>query len=81
MQKVFTSFSKQLGDSKNAVYLSELFEKAYVSQTSLAEATRYIANELFKMYGLVILDADDQRLKNIFATVMKDELLHKTSWS
>ena len=81
MQNVFTSFSKQLGDSKNAVYLSELFEKAYVSQTSLSEATRYIANELFKMYGLVILDADDQRLKNIFAPVMKDELLHKTSWS
>jgi len=32
------------------------------------------------MYGLVILDADDQRLKNIFAPIMKDELLHKTSW-
>jgi bacillithiol biosynthesis cysteine-adding enzyme BshC len=80
IQKVFTSFSKQLGDSKNAVFLSELFERAYVSHASLAEATRYIANELFKMYGLVILDADDQRLKNIFAPIMKDELLHKTSW-
>lgn len=51
-----------------------------MSHASLAEATRYIANELFKMYGLVILDADDQRLKNIFAPIMKDELLHKTSW-
>ena len=80
IQEVFTSFSKQLGDSKNAVFLSELFERAYVSHASLAEATRYIANELFKMYGLVILDADDQRLKNIFAPIMKDELLHKTSW-
>ena len=51
-----------------------------MSHSSLAEATRYIANELFKMYGLVILDADDQRLKKIFAPIMKGELLHKTSW-
>jgi uncharacterized protein YllA (UPF0747 family) len=48
--------------------------------SNLSDATRYIANELFKSYGLVILDADDQRLKNIFAPVMKDELLHQTSW-
>jgi bacillithiol biosynthesis cysteine-adding enzyme BshC len=81
MQDVFTSFSKKLGDSKNAVYLAELFKSAYVSQTSLAEATRYIANDLFKTYGLVVLDADDQRLKNIFAPIIKDELLHQTSWN
>ena len=81
IQEVFTSFSKKLGDSKNAVYLAELFKSAYVSQTSLAEATRYIANDLFKTYGLVVLDADDQRLKNIFAPIIKDELLHQTSWN
>ena len=80
MQDVFASFSKKLGDSKNAVYLLELFKRAYVSHTSLADATRYIANDLFKTYGLVILDADDQRLKNIFAPIIKDELLHQTSW-
>ena len=79
LQEVFASFSKQLGDSKNAIFLSQLFEKAYVSQNNLADATRYIANELFKSYGLVILDADDQRLKNIFAPLMKDELLNQTS--
>ena len=81
IQEVFTSFSKKIGDSKNAVYLSELFKSAYVSQTSLADATGYIANDLFKTYGLVVLDADDQRLKNIFAPIIKDELLHQTSWN
>ena len=29
---------------------------------------------------MVILDADDQRLKNIFTPFIKDELLHQTSW-
>ena len=80
MQDLSASFSKLLGDSKNAIYLSELFEKAYINQTTLAGATKYIANELFKVYGLVILDADDQRLKNIFIPFIKDEFLHQTSW-
>ena len=79
LQDVFNHFSKQLGNSKNAIFLSQLFEKAYVLHSNLADATRYIANELFKSYGLVILDADDQRLKNIFAPLMKDELLYQTS--
>jgi bacillithiol biosynthesis cysteine-adding enzyme BshC len=79
LQEVHVHFSKQLGDTKNAIFLSQLFEKAYVSHSNLADATRYIANELFKSYGLVILDADDQRLKNIFTPVMKDELLNQTS--
>lgn len=30
---------------------------------------------------MVVLDADDQRLKNIFAPIIKDELLHQTSWN
>ena len=65
LQEVHANFSQQLGDTKNAIFLSQLFKKAYVSHSNLADATRYIANELFKSYGLVILDADDQRLKNI----------------
>ena len=80
LEAVFTHFSEQLGTSKNANYLKQLFEKAYLQQKTLSEATRYIANELFKEYGLVILDADDHRLKNEFAPVMKDELLHQTSF-
>lgn len=81
LQDVFNHFSKQLGNSKNAIFLSQLFEKAYLTQPTLSDATRYISNELFKTFGLVILDADDQRLKNIFAPIMRDELIHQTSWN
>ena len=80
LQDVFASFSDQLGDSINAVYLSQLFKKAYLEHSNLSQATRYIANELFKDYGLVILDADDQRLKKIFTPIMKDELMHQRSF-
>tara|TARA_R110001632_G_scaffold124451_1_gene237332 strand:+ start:9365 stop:10957 length:1593 start_codon:yes stop_codon:yes gene_type:complete len=79
LQDVFETFSEHLGSSKNAVYIKQLFEKAYLQHKNLSEATRFIANELFKEYGLVIIDADHQKLKDVFAPIMKDELLSQTS--
>tara|TARA_R110000787_G_scaffold271939_5_gene379229 strand:- start:5746 stop:7335 length:1590 start_codon:yes stop_codon:yes gene_type:complete len=80
LQDVFEAFSEHLGSSRNAQYIKNLFQTAYIDHSNLSEATRYIANDLFKEYGLVILDADNQQLKNIFAPIMKDEILHQTSF-
>ncbi|MCI2227809.1 bacillithiol biosynthesis cysteine-adding enzyme BshC [Polaribacter sp. MSW13] len=80
LQDVFEVFSNQLGNSKNANELKELFFKGYLHHNNLADATRYIANELFGKYGLVILDGDDVDLKKIFIPIVKDELEHKTSF-
>lgn len=81
LDKVFEEFSKHLGSSKNATYLKELFQKGYINHPNLSEATRYIANELFGAYGLVIIDADDTKLKRLFNPIVKDELLHQTSFA
>lgn len=81
LDDVFTEFSAQLGTSKNESFLKELFQKTYLEHNTLSEATRYLVNELFKDYGLVILDGDDQRLKDLFAPIMKDELVHQTSFN
>lgn len=51
-----------------------LFEKAYLSHNTLAEAARYYVNELFGKEGLVVIDADDHALKAQFTAVMKDDL-------
>lgn len=40
----------------------------------LAAATRNLVNEMFADRGLIILDADDRRLKSLFTPVMKKEL-------
>lgn len=80
LEDVLEEFSKHLGSSRNAVFLKELFEKAYLNHSNLAAATRYLANELFKEYGLVIVDADDVELKKLFAPIVKDELLNQTSF-
>ncbi|MGB1283933.1 MAG: bacillithiol biosynthesis cysteine-adding enzyme BshC [Polaribacter sp.] len=80
LQKVFEVFSKQLGNSKNADYLKTLFSDAYLKHHNLADATRYIANALFGKYGLVIIDADDKKLKKEFTAIIEDELINKTSF-
>ncbi|MBL4904664.1 MAG: bacillithiol biosynthesis cysteine-adding enzyme BshC [Flavobacteriaceae bacterium] len=80
LQAVYEEFSKQLGTTKNAAYLKKLFSDGYLNHDNLAVATRYIANELFSTYGLVIIDGDDIALKKEFAPFVKDELLNQTSF-
>lgn len=81
MQNVWEAFANGLGNSSNAIYLKQLFEKAYLGHSNLAAATRYLANELFGDDGLVILDGDSRELKKRFIPFAKEELLHQTSFS
>ncbi|MGE5944568.1 MAG: bacillithiol biosynthesis cysteine-adding enzyme BshC [Flavobacteriales bacterium] len=80
LQAVFDLFSLELGHTKNADYLKLLFKNAYLEHANLADATRYLANELFKDYGLVIIDAADKDLKQLFVPFMENELVHETSF-
>ncbi len=80
LEIVWNEFSQVLNSSKNADYLREVFKKAYVEHKNLTEATRYLANEFFKKYGLVIIDGDDTQLKQLFAPYVKDELLNQTAY-
>ena len=80
-ENVLEEFSELLGNSNDAKTLKELFERAYLNHSNLAEATRFLVNELFGLYGLVIIDGDDSLLKKQFAPIVKDELLNNTSFN
>lgn len=80
LDEVFEVFSEHLGNSNNAKYLKNLFSDAYIKHNNLADATRFIANELFKEFGLLIVDGDDKSLKELFAPFVKDELENETSF-
>lgn len=56
-----------------------LFEAAYLTHNTLADAVRHYVNELFGAEGLVCIDADDAELKRVFAPVVRDELIQQTS--
>jgi len=57
-----------------------LFTVAYLQHDNLAEATRFLVNELFKNYGLVIVDGDDKKLKELFIPYVKNEIIHQQSF-
>jgi len=80
LDTVFERFSKVLGNSPNAIKLKNLFKNAYLEHNTLAEATFYLANVLFKDYGLVIIDADKPALKSLFKDKIKEELLENTCY-
>ena len=80
LEAVFKEFSKHLGNSRNAIYLKELFTEGYLNHPNLADATRYIANELFKDYGLVIIDADDGLLKQDLIPYIQKDLYQQISF-
>jgi bacillithiol biosynthesis cysteine-adding enzyme BshC len=73
-------YALEIGSSSNANIIKKLFEDSYVKHDNLADATRYLANELFGSSGLVILDADHHELKRSFIPYIKDELLHQSSF-
>jgi len=73
-------YQQDMGSGKNTETIKTLFKESYINHTNLADATRYLANQLFGEYGLVILDGDNQDLKQTFIPYIKDELLSQTSY-
>lgn len=80
LDDVFNTFSEEIGISKDAEYLKSLFKKAYLEHKNLADATLFLANELFAAYGLVIVDANKKALKRLFVPYIENELLQQTSY-
>ena len=75
---VIQELNEIFGDSKNETEIKDLFTRAYKSG-SLSKATSTWVNELFKDFGLVILDGDDIELKRSFSPIIKDELVKRKS--
>lgn len=80
LDKLYTILESEFGTNNNAEYLKELFKKSYLEHSNLADATRYLTNELFKNEGLVILDGDSKELKKLFIPSVKKELLEQVSF-
>lgn len=80
LDAVLEVVSAEFGPGKNAEQLKEWFKEAYLNHDNLAEATRYLANELFGEQGLVILDSDHADLKRLFIPNIEKELFDQTAF-
>lgn len=80
LDEVLKVVSAAFGNSTNGKLLTSLFADAYVKHHNLADATRYLGNELFKEYGLVIIDANRSSLKKAFIPYAEWELTENRSF-
>ncbi len=77
LASVLDELELSLGNSKNAKELVSVFRDAYLKYNSLADATRYLVNQLFGKFGLVVLDGNDVSLKKSFIPVIEKDILQK----
>ncbi|MCK0130777.1 bacillithiol biosynthesis cysteine-adding enzyme BshC [Flavobacteriaceae bacterium F08102] len=81
IEALAATLERELGSSHRARKLIDLFKKAYTEFSTLAAAHRFLVNELFGAYGLVIVDGDDAELKSEFIPQIKAELEHQQSYA
>ncbi|WP_170266297.1 bacillithiol biosynthesis cysteine-adding enzyme BshC [Phaeocystidibacter luteus] len=79
VEEVVDQLQHAVGESPSANELLDLFRRCYRPGNSLAQATRELATSLFGHKGLIVLDADDARLKSKMTGYFKDELLNRSS--
>ncbi len=76
---VLAELKQILGESSNAQQIYSLVEKAYTNSTTFGKATQLLFHELFKQYGLVVMDMGDADLKRAFIPVIKEEIMEQPS--
>ncbi len=68
-----------LGESEQAETIYTLLKNSY-SKNNLAEATRFLVNELFGKQGLIIIDGNSKALKQEFISEIKEDVFENTSF-
>lgn len=80
IQEAVRQYCNTFGLSSNAEALTRIVEEAYLKHDNLADATRSMANALFKDYGLLIVDADTKAFKQVFAPIIEADILGEISY-
>ena len=80
IDQIIDSIDHYLGNQAGKEKIIRLFKIAYTEQKSLAAATRILVNELFKQYGLVIIDANHPLLKKEFAEIICSDIFEQNSF-
>ena len=81
LDRVLKSIEKEFGTSTKANHLISLFKQAYLEHNTLAEATFFLTNEIFKDFGILIVNGDCSILKSNFKEQVKDELFNEVLYN
>lgn len=77
VNKLIDDIFSVLGKSEYSENLMERLRICYDNH-SLSEATRFLVNELFGKYGIVILDANDKDLKKKLIPIIKEDVINQS---
>jgi bacillithiol biosynthesis cysteine-adding enzyme BshC len=80
MRQALNQYKGVLGIQGHSAELAAIVETAYTQFDKLADATRYLVHSLFGHHGLVIIDADDKRLKQHFAPIITQDIIEQNSY-
>lgn len=79
LEPVLKDIDEILGGSDRARAIFDMLHTAYTSHEVYTDATIHLVNELFKEFGLVVLDMNNAALKRLFAPYIKKELVEQPS--
>lgn len=79
LEQVIALIRELLPGTAEAAQLIELFTTAYRKGAVLAGATMLLVHELFKPYGLVVMNPQNRALKSLFKPVIERELQYSFS--
>lgn len=79
IDQVIDELERSVGKSKPVSEFIDLLRRCYRSGQTLSQATRELATELFADKGLIVLDADDARLKRQMVDIFSHELTNTES--
>ncbi|MBS1781811.1 MAG: bacillithiol biosynthesis cysteine-adding enzyme BshC [Bacteroidetes bacterium] len=76
LETLLTELFKELGPpGEYTEELKNMLTQAYLHQPTIADATRFLVNELFGRFGLIVLDADEPQFKQRIQNIMHDDLV------
>ncbi len=73
IDSVLSQLKSILGNSSIAQDIYSIIEKCY-SQNNLSDAIRMLVDYLFADYGLVVIDGDNKKLKELFVPILLKEI-------
>lgn len=79
LKPVLEELRSILGASDHAAGLYQLFEESYTRFERYSDATTYLVHQLFKSYGLIVLDPNKPALKRAFVPFVQRELIERPS--
>lgn len=79
LQPVLEELKEIMGTSDHALRLCQIVEEAFTTHEHYGIATQHLVHELFKEYGLVVLNMNDPALKRLFIPHIKEEIFHQPS--